>query len=434
MIQMNRSSIFVRHTALLLAPSIVLLATARAVMAQGGPPPTPVHVDAVREELVQERRRVTGELRPTRRSRIATREPGLIVELAVTEGDAVRTGDLLCRLDAERLEISARELEAEIEFARAIVSERNAEVERMQRDFDAIAAASERGAANPKELGDAGSMLTAANARREQARRTILVNEARLDLWRQRIADTRILAPFDGIVAARGAELGEWVAEGSAVLDLVSIGPIEAWIDVPQEIGAKLLSLGDQVGSTTLDARMDASGARVSLDRLRIVPVLDQRTRTYPIVSLIEAAEGLAPGMSLTAWVPTGTEAERLTLHRDAVLRGPTGAFVYVVRGAPAGRPTGGGGPPGTGSGGGPPPAPESAVPASIEVLFDVGDRVVVASRDLRSGDRVVIEGNERLYPGAAVAPMAMLPTGSPAAGAAPNRTGAAAPETTRPN
>lgn len=414
--RVNRSRISLRQTALLLLPSILLLAAARAVMAQGGPPPTPVRVDAVREEVVQERRRVTGELRPMRRARIATREPGLIIELTATEGNVVRKGDLLCRLDAERLEIAAREMEAEVEFARATESERTAEVERMQRDFEAIGIAAERGAANPKERADARSVLTAANARLDQARRTTLINEARLELWKQRIEDTRITAPFDGVVAARGAELGEWVAEGSTVLELVSTGPVEAWIDVPQEIGSRLLTLGDQVGSTTIDARLDAGGATVVLDRLRVVPVLDQRTRTYPIVSLVEAGEGRAPGMSLTAWIPTGSEAKHLTLHRDAVLRGPTGTFVYVVRGAPPGRPAGEGAAPGgsgasgtrggAAPGGAAPPAPETVLPATIDVLFNVGDRVVVTSRDLRAGDRVVIEGNERLYPGAAVAPI----------------------------
>ncbi len=418
-------------------------AVADAGFAQGGPPASPVVVDRVRIDEVQERRRVSGELRPARRSRIATREPGIVIDLPVVEGQRVLAGETLCRLDGARLEIAVRELAAEIELARSAEVERTAELGRIRRDADAIAAAAERGAANPKELADARSAVDAAEARLEQSRRSILVNQARLDLWKRRIADTTIVAPFDGVVASRSTELGEWVAEGSPILELVSTGALEAWIDVPQEIGIKLLGIGGSPGSArqspagspagssagssagstespastspdaptaaplALTARVDATGEAISLSSLRIVPVLDPRARSYPVIATIDDHGILAPGMSISAWIPTGESAERLTVHRDAVLRGPTGTFVYVVRGPASPTDGGASGAPGGAPPGGPSAAPAAvALPASVEPLFDIGDRVVVSTRELRAGDRVVIEGNERLYPGAPVSPM----------------------------
>ena len=74
----------------------VLLVAGAAEARQGGPPATPVRVDAVRTEDLQERRRVTGELRAIARSMVATIEPGLVAGQRFTwegtvEGEPVIT-------------------------------------------------------------------------------------------------------------------------------------------------------------------------------------------------------------------------------------------------------------------------------------------------------------------------------------------------------
>ncbi len=103
------------------------------------------------------------------------------------------------------------------------------------------------------------------------------------------------------------------------------------------------------------------------------------------VVTLDNSFGQLAPGMSLTAWVPTGKTAKRLTVDKDAVLRNETGtAYVYVARRQ---------GPQSSST-------PAVATPVNIKELFPVGRRVVVESRNLQDGDLVVIEGNERLFPG----------------------------------
>ena len=90
--------------------------------------------------------------------------------------------------------------------------------------------------------------------------------------------------------------------------------------------------------------------------------------------------------MSVAAVVPTGSEGDHLTVSRDAILRGPTGPFLYVAEGGGEGR-----------------PAAAAMVP--VEVLFSVGDRAAVRGHDLAAGALAVVEGNERLFPGAPVLP-----------------------------
>jgi multidrug efflux pump subunit AcrA (membrane-fusion protein) len=85
--------------------------------------------------------------------------------------------------------------------------------------------------------------------------------------------------------------------------------------------------------------------------------------------------------MSIEAWVPTSSETLALTAPRDAVIRDGRTAFVYRASAGEDGAP--------------------SAQRTPVKVLFEWGDSVAVESTGLAAGDRVVVEGNERLVPGA---------------------------------
>ncbi|MHC4774904.1 MAG: efflux RND transporter periplasmic adaptor subunit, partial [Planctomycetota bacterium] len=244
----------------------------------------------------------------------------------------------------------------------------------------------ERGAANMKEVLDAESEASMARARVTWAERQREVLKARAELLQERLADMTIVAPFDGVVVIRHVELGEWVSEGEAVVELVSTGRVEAWLDVPQR------SYGAVAGAqVSIVVRVEATDETISVDERRIIPVVDPKARSFTVVAALDNADGtLTPGMSVTAWLPTGQLVEQLTVAKDAVLRNEAGAYVYVARGG------GGEGPGG----------PASAVPVRVQVLFPVVDRMVVASREIKEGDLVVVEGNERLFPMMPVTPL----------------------------
>jgi multidrug efflux pump subunit AcrA (membrane-fusion protein) len=85
--------------------------------------------------------------------------------------------------------------------------------------------------------------------------------------------------------------------------------------------------------------------------------------------------------MSVVAWIPTNDEAEHLTVPKSAVVRNGRDAYVYRSSLDPAGVAT--------------------AAKTPVTVLFDWQDRVVVSAEALEAGDRVIVEGNERIMPGA---------------------------------
>ena len=366
-------------------------------------PPAAVSVDAVQMESVQEHRLVSGQLRAVRRSRVATKEPGLLIDLLVREGQPVSKGDVLARLDSRRLELELAQIEADAEAVAGIIEERKATLTWRQRDLELNRASFERGASNPRELLDAESAVTVASARVRQAERQHAVVAARAALVKERLSDMNIIAPFDGVVVTRHAELGEWIGEGDPVLELVSSGKIEVWLNVPQRyFGA----VAGKPVAIALD--IEATGQSLIINEKRVIPEVDPRARSFIVVATLgdnQPRGRLTPGMSVTAWVPTGRNAERLTVAKDAVLRNETGPYVYVARGGgryarPAGRRERRGVADDSG------PAPANAILVRVKVLFPLDDRFVIDSTGLVEGDLVVVEGNERLSPMMPIIPL----------------------------
>ncbi len=200
----------------------------------------------------------------------------------------------------------------------------------------------------------------------------------------------------------RNVELGEWVDEGGTVIELVTTDHLEAWLEVPQRF------LGAVSGrDVAITIAVEAAGRSLSARSVRVIPLVDPRARSFYTVADIAGAEtkGLAPGMSVLAWVPTGVAGDHMVVSRNAILRNDAGAYVYVAR------ESGGDG------------RPASAMPVQVHEMFPIGTRTVVASESLREGDLVIVEGNERLFPMAPVLPIEQDPEGpGPTAGSSAAR------------
>lgn len=347
----------------------------------GGRPATSVRAVRVDLEEIQERRRVTGELRAVRRSRVATREPGLVSELPVEEGTRVKAGAVLAVLDSRRLAIELLQLEAQVKVASATVAATEAQLALEESDLDALRSLSAAKATNPKELADAASQVRVASARLEGARREVEVTRALADLLGVRLEDTTIRAPIDGVVVSTSTERGEWVAEGDPIVEIVSSGQYDAWLDVPQRYAPRVIGRREPV-----QVMIDATEQRIEPRIPVIVPQVDPTARTFGVYVRIDDTETvLAPGMSVTGWIPTGERGSYLTVPRDALLRNQAGFFVYVGRGGPGG--------------------PQMATPVQVKIAFETETRVAVRPGALRVGDVVVVEGNERLFPMMPIAP-----------------------------
>lgn len=369
------------HMRMLVAVCLACMSAALGARAQG-PPPVPVRLAEVVSEDVAESRMVTGELRSLRVAEVASQEAGVVVELLVEVGMRVEAGQVLARLDDERLVLERRRTTAERAAAESVVAEEDASHGRWLAEVESLRAANEQGASTARELRDAAAELHQATARLQKARRDVEVYDARLALLERRLRDMQIVAPFASAITQKLSERGQWVSEGDSVCELVQTDELELVLDVPQRylpvLAGRLAQ--DSLEGTDLVVGLDAAAARLEIDNLRIVPQIDQRSRTFRLVGRVRNPEGaLASGLSIIGWIPTGTSGQHLIVPTDAVMRNDMGPFVYVARRT------------------GPPPA--KAMPATIKILFEMPGRVVIEAASLKLGDQVVVEGNDRLYP-----------------------------------
>ena len=372
-----------------------MLCSAPVLFAQDGPPqgppPTPVKVVEAREERLAPRRKVFGELRAVRRTTVAAEEGGIVREFRVSEGSRVRAGEPVARLDGARIDLELRVLEANTAVARATLAERELGVRRAERDLDLLRRAAAQGGTNPREIADAESDLAVAAAQVVQAEASIAVLEEQAALLAERRRDLEITAPFDGVVTKRHAEAGAWIAEGGAVVEIVDSDHLEAWFDVPQEMFAAAQQLASSSasssdgGSPALSAlEIEATtGVRVAPTALRILPEIDAKSRTFHAIAAVrEDHENLAAGLALNAYVPQGAPAVWTLVPKDALVYQGVNTTVFVVRGG-------------------------VAVPTPVRVAFPIGEEVAIEPGVVAAGSLVVVEGNERLIPGSAVAPIA---------------------------
>lgn len=364
-----------------------LLTTIGAARAAAqGPPPSPVRVAPVALEDVAERRMVTGEVRALRRAEVASQESGIVTELLVEIGMRIEKGRVIARLDDERLRLEKERTEAERAASASAVTEEEALRDKWQGEVDSLATATQRGATNARELRDANSELRQALARLERAQGDLAVYDARLSLLERRLRDMAVLAPFTGAVTRKLTEQGEWLSEGDSVCEIVQTDVLEVVLDVPQRFLPVLG--GHDLARDEIIARLDAADIRLELENVRLVPSVDTRSRTFGLVAQVRNESGnLAPGLSVVGFVPTGESGEHLVVPTDAIMRNDMGVFVYVARNMGEG--------------------PPLAVPANVRVLFEMPGRVVVEAPGLQQGERVVVEGNERLFPMAPLVPSA---------------------------
>lgn len=350
--------------------AVALLATALPLPAQDDRP-SPVTLAAVEREQLRAEAELTGTSVALRRAELSPRVEGLVIELQVDEGSVVESGDPIMTLDARLAEIEASSAEARV-----------AEAEARQRDAvrvrDELLRLKQGQHASKTDIEAAIAQVAIADAGLRGA-------QAELERARELIARHRLSAPFAGVVVAKLVEVGEWVQNDAAAVELLELDRIRVRATLPQrdytrvEPGAKAR------------LRFDALPQQVFVGEVAArVAYGDERTRSFPVlIDLPNPNRLLAPGMSARVSVELNDGVvEALTVPRDAVVAKSDGSReVWRVETDAEGI--------------------TRVQPVSVEIGRAVADRLELVSGTLTGGDRVVLLGNEGLKPGQAVAPQA---------------------------
>lgn len=344
---------------------------------QQGPPPATVITAPVVQKAVQERRRVVGTLRAVQRAEVAAQESGAVDKVLVDVGDIVEKGDILVEMDPRRINASLAEARARLTAATAVVSERAAEAERAERDLTMKDSLYRQRAVSEREFLDAQREASVSAARKDAAEEEREAALRSVELLEVSFSDLKVKAPFAGRVVERSVDPGEWLSVGGPVVTLVSSGAVEAWIQVPERFVAEISEQSDQ-----LEIVVDGNGFRAPAKSIRQVADIDPVTRLFPVVVTIDDAGGkLVPGLSVHAELPVGERSEMIGVPVDAVIETFQGASVFRAA-----------------------PVPDQAMPIAervpVAVAFRKDGFIYLEPGVLKLGQQVVIEGNERLFPG----------------------------------
>lgn len=350
--------------------ALVLLVAVIPLAGCGGPgqggfqmPPVPVEIADVQSERITDRFRAVGTIDAMETVRIVNEIAGVVRELPFAEGSAVAQGELIARLDDS-------ELSAESARADALQDQARTNHERVRRLL-------EQQAASQQEMDDVSSALKVA--------------EANAVVARTRLEKAHIRSPLTGVAGRRLVSPGAYLAVGTGITEVASIGMVKVGFSAPERY---LSQLRRRAAVTIVTS---AYPGEVFTGDISVVdPILDATSHTVQMVARIRNRGGkLRPGMSADVTASLGERPRALTVPDEAVFSEGDQSFVYVLK-------------------------PDSTVARRAVVLGSRDSTRAEVSQGLKAGDRVVRAGYQKLFEGAKVMPVPAAGDGGAPAGAAP--------------
>jgi RND family efflux transporter MFP subunit len=223
---------------------------------------------------------VSGTSAPVHEAKLGPKASGVIAAITVEEGDKVKKGQLLFRLDASTTAMGIAQAEAAL--ATATVNRDAAES-----DFKRVQPLLDRGSISP-------SAFDQAKARYDGAAAAVAQAQAAVNMAKKVTSDTAVVSPIDGVVAARKASVGDTVTmmPPTTVLIVQDVSSLEVRARVP-ETWLKRLEPGKPIR-----IRFPSIEAQRSVPITRINPSIDAMTRTVEVVALVPNKDGaLKAGM-----------------------------------------------------------------------------------------------------------------------------------------
>ncbi len=219
---------------------------------------------------------VTGPISARVQTTLAAELEGTVTAIHVREGEAVKKGQLLAEIDPRTASLDLDEKAAQLAANRARLDLARKKLQR-QRELAA------QGFISPNALDEFESDYRV-NATQLAAQESILARA------RKSLADSRIVAPFDGVIYKRSAEVGQTLPKNGELFGLAALRDLEVAASVPAR-DIERIRLG-QLASLTLD-----SGLRFDGRVTRINPVADSGTRSYTVFIAVDNRDGrIYPG------------------------------------------------------------------------------------------------------------------------------------------
>ncbi|MFN0040617.1 MAG: efflux RND transporter periplasmic adaptor subunit [Burkholderiales bacterium] len=230
-------------------------------------------------------------------------------EVLANVGDRVRRGHLLARLQSDTVNAELQQTQAAIAEVEATLAEAKASAERARQ-------LQEAGFISSQQYGQSATAEVTARARLTSLKARLAADEIRL-------AQTRILAPDDGVISSRTVSVGAVLQPGQELFRLIRGGRLEWRAEVP---AADLAFV-----KAGMAARLVAAGGATTEGRVRMIgPTVDPQTRNGLVYVDLPAPGEIKAGMFARGEFDLGQDAG-MSLPQSAVLLRDGFAFVFLV-------------------------------------------------------------------------------------------------------
>ena len=288
---------------------------------------TAVRVAPVTKGKVETTHHFLGDVLGRTEVTLAPRITGHVLEVKVREGDSVRRGQTLVRLDAREIEDALAQAEARVASARVTMEAAEIALSTRQDATARDKVLYEAEAISQEQWDHSHTLDAAAKAGLAGARAQLTAAQKALDSTRTQLEYARVASPLDGRVSARLVDPGDLATPGRPLLRVVPDEAVRIRCRAPAEdIG--VLKAGGKV-RLTLDGII--LPARIS----RVFPAMGREHLTTFEIDLDNPPQGLVSGATVGVDVVVAS-VSGLTVPADSLLEGERGAFVFTAEGGKA--------------------------------------------------------------------------------------------------
>jgi len=317
----------------------------------GGPPPgmsVAVVATMVQQEPIVENVSLVGTLAANELVEIRSEIDGVVEEIGFEEGQQVEEGDVLFRINEKKLSASVAQAEANFRLARANLS-------RSESLFKA---------------------RTISSQEFDQAKAEFEATQANLNFVQQQLEEATIAASFAGVTDQRYVSPGQVVGRGDMLSRLISLDPIKVEFSIPEKFLSRVES-GLKVNVKVVAFPEEQFSGEVYF----VSPRVDPLTRTALMKARIENKNArLKPGMFASLDLALTINENALTIPESALMMRGQVTEVYIVK------------------------SDNTAELRAVEVGMRLPGKVEILS-GVSKGESVVVEGTQKLNPGAKVVP-----------------------------
>ncbi|MDT3736994.1 MAG: efflux RND transporter periplasmic adaptor subunit [Denitratisoma sp.] len=296
-----------------LAAALALAACQKAEEKKpSGPPPALITVTQARAGAMEITEETLGTLEAVIDPKIGAEVAGKVVQVLAGAGKAVRKGELLAVIDDTDFAIQNRADEADHKRTEALLAQQERVVERQQQLV-------QKGFISQNAADDA-------RAQRDALREQLAAARARGDMSRRSRGKARVVAPFDGVVEAQVASIGDYVKVGDPLFQLVSSQKLRAHLPFPESIAARL-----RKGQVAILTSPQQTGREIRSVVSDIKPSVSESGRAIDVIVDVDNPGEFRPGGTVNAAVVVDSRENVVQVPEQSIVLRPAGKVVYAI-------------------------------------------------------------------------------------------------------